>query len=230
MNTYGLLALLLILVCACGPSDPETLDEADVVRLSLVADFDEQFANSFGLLAGLTYRHEGEECPTFDLSADVDGIALASSSHGTEEVEKGCKIGFLLDEAPPPAAAESTIRFHDGTDEASFTVARLLDPRFPIPSMPEGTMLSPGERVEFTWPVDTDVIDHVDAWFARGTETEAEAALAGDQLTVFVPSLAPGDWTLSVLGVAHGSVVGCEGAEECSALIFGATSLPVTIE
>jgi hypothetical protein len=228
MNAYRSLGCLVLLMGgACG--EPSELEDVDVDKLAVFADFDPELSNPRAI-ASLSYEYDGEDCPDLSITAHVDDVAFLESPNGTGRVSEGCQVGFFIAELPP-AAAESTIRFSDGVTEASFAVAHLLEPRSLAPSIAEGAVLSAGDRIDFTWSVDTDEIAALDAFFVRGEEaTQVEPELVDHQATVTVPSLPPGDWTLSLGVIARAAVIRCVGAPECEASVSGNGVLHITIQ
>ncbi|HKY39170.1 MAG TPA: hypothetical protein VJN18_24695 [Polyangiaceae bacterium] len=200
-------------------------------KLEVVVDFDTERPEATGVLATLTYDDEEQDCPDLSIEAHLDGVRLADSPNSTGRVSEGCQVGFFLIELPPPAAPESTIRFREGSAQASFGIVRLLEPHYLMSAVPDRPVLTAGDRVTLTWSVDSDEISALDAFFVREPEAvQVEPELDAQQVTVTTPSLASGDWMLSLGVVAQAAVVDCVGAPLCKASIFGDSALPVTVE
>jgi hypothetical protein len=221
--------LLALVVIGCGP--PQKLTALPNKQISLLVDFNRpppMSATPPSLSAFLQYENDAYACAPLSVSAELDGVMLTPDPTTSGSAGAACLLGFLLSGAPPPVAAQSTLRFADASGSASYTLARLLDAR----SFTTTTTASAhaGDALHLDWSVASDTLDSAAATFANdATMQSATPTIAGTTATVTVPPLAPGSWTLQIAPLAHAAAGSCD-VELCSNVIGSNTSLPLTIE
>jgi hypothetical protein len=230
MRSWWLWACL----AGCGASPPRDLAALPNKQLSLIVNFNPPATTPPLLppvvLAFLQFDQLTVDCPMLDLTATLDGAMLSPSANLTGSSGNSCLVAFGLAPALPPAGTQSTLRIADDRGGvASYTTARLLDARAMTTTVVAGSVVHAGDVLTFTWPVDTDQIASVGATFVSGADQqEATTAFAGTTVSVTVPSLAPGSWTVHVDLTANPASTACTGAAQCGALVSGKTQLDVS--
>jgi hypothetical protein len=225
MRIGCVLALGLV---ACGP--PQKLTALPNKQISLLVDFNRpppMSTTPTSLSAFLQYENDADLCPPLSISATIDGVMLTPDPTTSGSAGAECLLGFELSGAAPPAAAQSTLRFSDGSGSASYTLARLFDARSFTTTMASAHA---GDAIVLDWSVPSDTLDNAAATFADGaTMQRAMPSIAGTTATVKVPALAPGSWMLQIAPLAHAAPGSCD-VEICSNAIGSTTTLPLTIE
>ena len=218
------------LACAaCGAAPPSTLQALAHRQLIVIADFDPPAPQPPAIAAFLTYDGVSP-CPALAVAAELDGVPLAPAPAGTGFTGNNCQLAFVLTAAPPPAAAQSTLRFSDASGAAALTAAHLLDRRALTSALAGGSTVHAGDTVPFTWPTAGDQITAAGGSFLQGTtKTPFTAQVNGTDVRVSVPSLASGAWTIGVSAVAQAAVAACPAGATCSAQVAGRGALDVTI-
>ncbi len=224
--------LPLLLTLSCGSTEQRRdLSSLEITTLSLTAGFDVEKADTAQVFASMAYRRVGDDCPALPMDADLDGTPLTISPNGTGTFGAKCQLGFYVELPTSDGAARSTVSFHDTTGEASFTVESLLVPHGLVAAVEPNTTLQTGNRLVFAWTVDSDKLQIADAYFKQApTSIKADAELAGNNVQVTLPELAPGSWTIRLGAFADGSVTACTRAAECTATIAGNGTLAFNIE
>jgi len=226
--------LLLSLTLGCGSKEQSRdLSSLDVSKLSVTAGFDVAEPDRAQVIASLSYAEVADECPKeLPIVAELDGTAFSASPNGSGRLSSGiCQVGFYLETTTSTVAERSTISFRDASGQASFEIDHLLAARALISSAEPDLTLSTGDQMRFGWSVESDQLQSADAYFKQGSETiKAEARVAGNNVTVSVPELAAGKWSLEWGAVAAGSVRSCDNAAQCRATIAGNGALAVQVQ
>ena len=221
---------LLVLVAACGPPRPTTLEQLANKQVWLMVSFDPPAPQPPALMAFFEFD-DGGFCPPFELAVDLDGVPLEYSPNATGTAGATCQVGYYLTATPPPPAAQSTVRFTHASGVVSITLARLLEQRAWTANIAAGSRFRAGDTIGLDWSTDSDVFAQTDAFFIMGTtQQQAPTELLDTTVLVTVPPVAPGLWTVAVGGVVHAAVVDCAGAVDCGSLIVREDRLDLTIE
>jgi hypothetical protein len=223
------LAWLAWLLGGCDARPVSFLDELPNRQLTVIADFSAPAPLPPGIAAFLLFDGVSP-CATPAIEAALDGTALARVPAGTGFNGDTCQFAFTLAAAPPPAMADSTVRFFDSRASASLAVSRLLERRALTPTVADGSTVHAGDTVTFTWSTATDRLTGASGDFAGGTTKQpltARVALAS--VDVLVPPLPSGRFTLDVTANAQPSIVGCDAAAMCSGQVAGRGSVDVVI-
>ena len=158
------------------------------------------------LSAFLQYENDADVCPPLEISATLDGVLLTPDATTSGNAGPECLLGFVLSGTPPPAAAQSTLRFADASGSATYTLAQLLDARSFTTTSASAQV---GSALVLDWSVGSDTLDSASATFVNGaTMQRVTPTIAGTTATVTVPALDPGSWMLQIAPLAHAAQVG----------------------
>lgn len=226
-------ACLVACLAGCS-SPPHDLASLPHKQLSLLLDFNPPDATppipAPALLAFLQFDNFASDCPALDVRATIDDAMLTQNVNVSGSTGDACLFTYVLEPAPSSTAAQSTLTFTDGSGgTASFTAARLLEPRAIGTTVAAGSVVHAGDVLAFSWPVDSDVINSVGGVFLAGaTQEEATTSFAGTMATVTVPSLVPGSWRLRVDVIANPAPLACTGASACGGIVSAKLYLDLT--
>jgi hypothetical protein len=196
----------------------------------LLADFDPPSPQPPAIAAFLQFNSHSSSCPTLRISADLDGVSLADAPNGTGSTATGCQLAYYLTAAPPPFAAQSTLRFSDASGVASLSGTRILERRTLTANVANGATVHVGDIIDFFWSTDSDTITSVGGAFLTGSaQQDVSADVSGTTAHVVVPTLAVGDWQLSMSALADAATTNCSGAAACGVQVSGRGSVDVTI-
>jgi hypothetical protein len=219
---------------ACGGSSgsnetPHALSQLRDVQLTALVDYNPpQPPPTPGVIASLTYTLAAT-CPSLNITATLDGVPLAFSPAVTGGAgAETCNIGFFLTQTVS-SAPQSVLAFSDGVTQSSLTATRLLEPRGLSTSFSDGGAVHTGDVIALTWSTDSDTIGTTDAYFySDGGSAHAATQASGTTVSVTVPPLAPGAWTLETTVLAAPPIVACSGATSCGVEVTAHNDLSVT--
>lgn len=223
---------LALFALGCGSEDPpHDLAGVHDVSLSVSANYHVKQPDTVQVFAALSYTREYTECLSLPIEAELDGVTLLRSPNGSGKVGDRCQLGFYVDAAASDSAPDSIVVFKDGKDEVSLGAGPMLAPHALVFKGDAEPARSAGDELSFEWSSAAETLTAVDAYFLSGeSSVKGDAERNGNSVTVRVPELDPGTWSIELGAIASGAAPSCQGANECTLTTAGDGALTITIE